>query len=707
MANMNAGGPVTGTPIMNNGQRRPQGQMMEPRDQLNTYIYDYFIRNNHPQVARMMIKCDLKMKLGDRNQKTSPSGRNVNGVGDMDSDSIDDLPPAEVPAGQVTENSFLLDWWVQFWDIYSAARGSGNKGTQYTGHVRNLTHMTNEQRNQRMMMTGGMNGMNGMNPAQYGMVRMPNGMPKPNDLQRAAMNNRNPGQAAAMANMNQLQKQAMMGTQMQRDGSQMDMNGRPQSPGSNDNAASPNKRQRVEGGMNAANGPNQFNDFAGQQNKIEVYAQSLAQQQRMALNNHAITQGMNAGVQGSPMTQPGVLDGSGEIFAGNQPRTGMPAGQPGQQPGNHALQDYQMQLMLLEQQNKKRLLMARQEQDNMSGSHQGVAGPAGFSAAMSPQGSRAGGPSPNPTDQMKKNTPRMGAQGLPGSPMPEGMMQPQRNSPAPNMPYDPNGPPQGFPQQYPGLPGQMPTTMRPNPSSHPGQFNGQQLTPQQMEAMQRSGAMPNGAWRGPQGQPGMMMPNQQPMGPMGGQPQVRGQMPPPPAPANEQARPQVPSPSQPPAPPTPSQTNKANPKKKNTKDNKKPANKKGATGATPAASGAEEPPTPTTPMHKPFGPNGQQAPQAPTQPQPPAAPQQQQQPQQPQQQQQQQQPIDNNAGPPFGSISQVDDGFPTELGLGFDDGNALDTFDFESFLHVGDDSTGLGFGSGDFNFEVEAGGDLA
>lgn len=31
--------------------------------------------------------------------------------------------------------------------------------------------------------------------------------------------------------------------------------------------------------------------------------------------------------------------------------------------GNHALQDYQMQLMLLEQQNKKRLLMARQEQD--------------------------------------------------------------------------------------------------------------------------------------------------------------------------------------------------------------------------------------------------------------------------------------------------------------------------------------------------------
>jgi hypothetical protein len=34
------------------------------------------------------------------------------------------------------------------------------------------------------------------------------------------------------------------------------------------------------------------------------------------------------------------------------------------QGGNHSLQDYQMQLMLLEQQNKKRLLLARQAQDN-------------------------------------------------------------------------------------------------------------------------------------------------------------------------------------------------------------------------------------------------------------------------------------------------------------------------------------------------------
>ena len=49
---------------------------------------------------------------------------------------------------------------------------------------------------------------------------------------------------------------------------------------------------------------------------------------------------------------------------------------------NHALLDYQIQLMMLEAQNKKRLHMARHEQDNLglnpvpgqSGDHQAAAG---------------------------------------------------------------------------------------------------------------------------------------------------------------------------------------------------------------------------------------------------------------------------------------------------------------------------------------------
>ena len=271
--------------------------------------------------------------------------------------------------------------------------------------------------------------------------------------------------------------------------------------------------------MNAGNMPNnQFNEFmpqgpGAQQKNIEVYAQSLAHQHRVAMSNTSSPQGINSGVQGSPMAQSG-LDGQDLTFAGNGPRPGsMPTNPPGApQQGNHALQDYQMQLMLLEQQNKKRLLMARQEQDNQSGHpQQGVIGAPGFGAAMSPQGSRAGGPSPNPADQMKRGTPKLGQQNLPGSPMPEGIMGQQRGSPAPNMNFDPTLAPPGMPPQfYPQNMGPGPNgnpMMRP-PSSHPNggpQFNGQPMTQEQMQAMRNGQMAQNGGWRGGP-QPGMMGP---------------------------------------------------------------------------------------------------------------------------------------------------------------------------------------------------------
>lgn len=57
-----------------------------------------------------------------------------------------------------------------------------------------------------------------------------------------------PSNGNPMANMAQMNKPNMMSAQMQRDGSQMDMNGqRAPSPNSNENAPSPNKRPRVEG----------------------------------------------------------------------------------------------------------------------------------------------------------------------------------------------------------------------------------------------------------------------------------------------------------------------------------------------------------------------------------------------------------------------------------------------------------------------------
>src|SRR5271155_445251 len=72
----------------------------------------------------------------------------------------------------------------------------------------------------------------------------------------------------------------------------------------------------------------------------------------------------------APMSDPNFANGGVpmDMYGQRMPsQPGMQGGPGAQGGGNHALQDYQMQLMLLEQQNKKRLMMARQEQDNITG----------------------------------------------------------------------------------------------------------------------------------------------------------------------------------------------------------------------------------------------------------------------------------------------------------------------------------------------------
>lgn len=291
----------------------------------------------------------------------------------------------------------------------------------------------------------------------------------------------------------------------------------------------------------------------------------------------------NAGVpqnQGSPMMAQGQ-DGqiAGYYNAGEMGANGMRAGPGGQQGGgNHALQDYQMQLMLLEQQNKKRLMMARQEQDNMAIPRDGSGGPGGPGPngqpfqGTSPQGPRTG-TSPNPADQMKRGTPQMNAAGIP-SPLPEGQ---SRGSPSamnfmPNQ-MDPNMAPH-FYKQMNGMDGNMvggmPNGMRP-PSSHPAAFNGQinqQMMNMARQQQQQAGVGQMPGWQaGPNGAPMMQQPSQGPTPQAMGTPQQRA-MPPPSAPtagaANGRTQPSSPS-QQSAAPPTPSQTNKANPKKKDAK----------------------------------------------------------------------------------------------------------------------------------------------
>jgi hypothetical protein len=108
--------------------------------------------------------------------------------------------------------------------------------------------------------------------------------------------------------------------------------------------------------------------------------------------------------------------------AGQQP----PHREP--QEGNHALQDYNLQLMLLEQQNRKRLLLARQEQDNMTGNqdegHKDAQKPFVDIAPHSNPPARL--PTPAPASSMKRGA--LDPDNLPEPPQPEGVPRTQHCS---------------------------------------------------------------------------------------------------------------------------------------------------------------------------------------------------------------------------------------------------------------------------------------
>lgn len=158
MAQMNAmGGPVGGAPMpmMNNGamavrpqqppQPQPQQQQQQQQQQqmqfaagaidggrslLETYIYDYFIRQGMYDCARTILQNNPQIKT----DKSQSPGQNLNGLGDdpMDTDSKDnidqkrpeDLPPAAIPNSS-TNNIFLLEWFSLFWDMFNSQKSKG------------------------------------------------------------------------------------------------------------------------------------------------------------------------------------------------------------------------------------------------------------------------------------------------------------------------------------------------------------------------------------------------------------------------------------------------------------------------------------------------------------------------------------------------------------------------------------------------------
>jgi len=147
MGGMNAlGGPVGGggMPMMNNGapgggSRQQMPQNDSQRSQLNTYIYDYFLRNGMYDCARALYQNDPTMKVikeSPGRQNGADDGDDAESKDDVDKQRPDDLPRSDVPR-ECPESCFLFEWWSLFWDMFNAQRGKGQSQNvlQYVNHT--------------------------------------------------------------------------------------------------------------------------------------------------------------------------------------------------------------------------------------------------------------------------------------------------------------------------------------------------------------------------------------------------------------------------------------------------------------------------------------------------------------------------------------------------------------------------------------------
>ena len=158
--NPGAGGPVGGVPMINNGSTAPRNDgnvnnIPETMiNNLNTYIYDYFLKRGYHDCARALVQDDLVKLNTEPATKTSPGSRRDGDVNGVESDAMmtdgkdgdkikfpDDLPRPNLP-NETQNSSFLLDWFNLFWDFFWAQRNKGNRNDvrQYLQHTQVLIH---------------------------------------------------------------------------------------------------------------------------------------------------------------------------------------------------------------------------------------------------------------------------------------------------------------------------------------------------------------------------------------------------------------------------------------------------------------------------------------------------------------------------------------------------------------------------------------
>lgn len=182
-----------GIPMMDSdasgGNIGPSMQLSEyQRQQLNTYIYEYFIRNRMFDCAQSLLNSEKHLSAIEESPRrrqangngmrngTPNHGDSDNSKGDMNSETSGGLSVTSTTQ-ESPESSFLYEWWCLFWDMFTAQRGRGEERQQLLLNLEMQSQI-----------------MDQMMPAHYGQIiqlREQNGMSigQVADLTRNAIHN--------------------------------------------------------------------------------------------------------------------------------------------------------------------------------------------------------------------------------------------------------------------------------------------------------------------------------------------------------------------------------------------------------------------------------------------------------------------------------------------------------------------------------------
>ena len=119
---------------------RSVGDDFDYKTKLNTCIYDYLLKNEQYEVAKALHKSSLPLHTSKNPSKRQNAGEEggEDSKDDVDTKKPTDLPYAANVPHMTNENSFLLDWFQLFWEMWWAPQPG--RATRYPSAAQYIEH---------------------------------------------------------------------------------------------------------------------------------------------------------------------------------------------------------------------------------------------------------------------------------------------------------------------------------------------------------------------------------------------------------------------------------------------------------------------------------------------------------------------------------------------------------------------------------------